>query len=439
MAHRRMLVGGIAVLLAGSAITAFGIAPLAPDASDLPKRVLIEQVRPQGVQQQLESLAAHALALSRSELTRHSDTVDSLLKRLGVADPSAAAFLLADPTARELLQGKAGKRVQALARADGSLVELVARYPAERLEQIGTHFTRLSVNRTGGTWQSMLETAPLDGQLRLGSGTIRSTLFAATDEARIPDAVANQLAEIFSTDVDFRRELRRGDRFSVVYEALTADGEPISWGQPTGRVQAAEFVNDGQSHQAFWFAGANGSGAYFGPDGQSKRRAFLTSPLEFSRVTSGFAMRMHPILHTPRAHNGVDFAAPGGTPVRAVGDATVVFAGWQSGYGKVVELRHANDRSTLYAHLSRIDVGAGARVAQGQRLGAVGATGWATGPHLHFEVKVGGEQRNPLQVAQSSQAVTVEPAGRDGFAARVRGARAQLDVAQSLSADALFD
>ena len=203
--------------------------------------------------------------------------------------------------------------------------------------------------------------APLAASTRLGSGTIHSSLFAATDEARIPDAVATQMAEMFSTDIDFHRELRSGDTFTVVYEALTADGEPITWAPAAGRVLAAEFVNDGKTAiRRCGSEDAKRQGRLLRPRRAAARRAlFLASPLEFSRVTSGFAMRLHPILQTWRRHLGVDFGAPTGTPVRAVGDGVVEFAGWQNGYGNVVEIKHGNERETAYAHLSRIDVQAG--------------------------------------------------------------------------------
>jgi murein DD-endopeptidase MepM/ murein hydrolase activator NlpD len=322
--------------------------------------------------------------------------------------------------------------VQARAAASGALSELVVRYAAPDDAQRRPRFTRLSVSREPGGWVSRTEMALLQGQTRLASGTIRSSLFAATDEAGVPDAVAVQIAEIFSTDIDFHRELRKGDTFSVVYEALAADGEPVTWASPTGRVLSAEFVNDGKLHQAVWFANATGKGAYFGFDGQSKRRAFLASPMEFSRVTSGFAMRFHPLLQTWRRHLGVDYGAPSGTPVRAVGDGTVEFAGWQNGYGNVVQLKHGNNRSTLYAHLSRIDVRKGQSVDQGQRLGGVGATGWATGPHLHFEFRINGEHQDPLRVAKASETMTIGGAERPQFAALARSVKAQLELAGSL-------
>ncbi len=154
--------------------------------------------------------------------------------------------------------------------------------------------------------------------------------------------------------------------------------------------------------------------------------------MEFSRVSSGFAMRFHPILQTWRRHLGVDYAAPTGTPVRSVGDGVIEFAGRQNGYGNVVKIRHANERSTLYAHLSRIDVRLGQRVEQGQRVGAVGATGWATGPHLHFEVQVRGQNQDPLKVAKASEAVTIDPAAKPALAALARSAKLQLDAARTM-------
>ena len=432
--HPRSLSAAVMLGLAGFGVTAFGIAPMAPDAADIPKRLVTESVIPDGIQSQLDALAEHELELYRTDLTRASDTVDSLLTRLNVSDTGAALFLRNDPTARKLLEGRSGKMVRVQTDANGALTELVARYAPANAEQLGTQFTRLTVKRIAGKLLAMIETAPLAAQVRMGSGTIRSSLFAATDEARIPDGVATQIAEVFATDLDFHRQLQKGDTFSVLYEALTADGEPITWsGSAVGKVLAADFVNNGKTYSAVWFKDASGKGSYFGFDGQSKKRAFLASPMEFSRVTSGFAMRMHPILNSWKQHKGVDYGAPSGTAIRAVGDGTVDFAGWQNGYGNVVEIRHSAQRSTLYAHMSRIDVKRGAHVEQGQRVGAVGATGWATGPHLHFEVKVGGVQQNPLIIAKGSESIPLAPAQRTEFAQLAASLKGQLEVADTIA------
>jgi len=432
--YPRSIASAVIVALAGFGATAVAIAPLAPDAADLPSRIVTENVTPEDIASQVEALAAYELELYRNDLTRSSDTADSLLRRLNVDDSQAAAFIRGDTVGRRLLTGRVGKMVQVRTDATGALTELIARYPAENPRQFNTHFTRLRIARTDDRFEASIETAPLAAQVRMGSGAIRSSLFQATDEVRIPDPVAIQMAEIFATDVDFHRELRKGDTFRVIYEALTADGEPITWNQSSGRVLAAEFVNAGTTHSAVWFKEPlSGKSGYFDLNGQSKRRSFLASPMEFSRVTSGFAMRFHPILKTWRRHNGVDYGAPTGTAVRTVGDGIVEFAGWQNGYGKVVSIKHSNDRSTLYAHLSRIEVKRGQHVEQGSRIGAVGATGWATGPHLHFEVKIRGKQQNPLTIAKASEAVTIPAGAMLQFAQLTKSVKAQLEAAATLT------
>ncbi|PTT87102.1 peptidase M23, partial [Pelomonas sp. HMWF004] len=374
-----------------------------------------------------------AIGLTRAESVRASDTPDSLLKRAGAFDPAAAAFLRADPLARRIFQGRAGKMVHLTADAAGQVQKIVVRFPAEKAEQQGSHFTRLSIERDGSAFRARTETAPLQAQVALGSGTIRTSLFAATDDANIPDAIASQMADMFSGDIDFHRELRKGDRFSIVYETLTADGEPITWDGGVGRLLAGEFTNNGRNYSAVWFKdSASGKSSFYGFDGQSKRRAFLASPMEFSRITSGFAMRFHPIMQTWRQHNGVDYGAPTGTAVRSVGDGVVEMAGWQNGFGNVVHIRHAGDRTTVYAHLSKIDVKKGQRIEQGQRVGAVGATGWATGPHLHFEFRVGGRHVDPRAIARASEAVTLPNYAKAQFQQTVASVKTQLAVAQTM-------
>jgi murein DD-endopeptidase MepM/ murein hydrolase activator NlpD len=433
-AHRRGLTTGFLVGLAGFGVAAFGIAPMVPDTAELPHRLITEAVATEPLDAQLEALATHALQLSRSELTRGSDTADSLLRRMGVADPAMAAWIRSDATARRLLEGRPGKLVSATLNDQGRLMSLVARYPADEANEAGgaKRFNRLTLARAAdGTWHSTLEVAALEATVRLASGSIRSSLFAATDEAGIPDAVAVQLAEMFATEIDFHRELRKGDSFSLVYEALTADGEPVAWNQGSGRVLAAEFINNGKAHQALWFG--EGKGGYFDFNGQSKVRSFLASPMEFSRVTSGFAMRFHPIQQKWKAHLGVDYGAPTGTPVRSVGDGVVSFAGRQNGYGNVVQIQHSGDRKTVYAHLSRIDVRQGQHVDQAQRVGAVGATGWATGPHLHFEFQVQGRHQDPLVIAKASETLALDAAQRPRFAQVAERLKQELSVAEAVS------
>lgn len=436
--HSKTVTLAAAGLLGGLGAVAFAVAPLAPDAALLPVQTISENVTTVEVGPQLEALADHGLELSFSDVTRPGASMDATLRRLGIADAGTLVALRREPALRRALEGRAGRLVHSRVSARGELLELVVRMPAESSGSAPTHFTRLTVKPEGGRFAVRSALVALETQTRLASGTIRSSLFAATDEARIPDPVATQMAEIFSAEIDFHRELRKGDTFSIVYESMTADGEPVPWNQGAGRVLAAEFINGGKTHQAIWFE-AGGKGSYFDPSGRSRKRAFLASPMEFSRVTSGFAMRMHPILQRMRAHLGVDYAAPTGTPVRVVGEGVVDFAGWQNGYGNVVHVRHGADRVTVYAHLSRIDVRKGQRVDQGQHIGAVGATGWATGPHLHFEFRVGGVHQDPLKIARAAETVTLDAASRPQFTELAQAVRGKLDIASTLGATPSFE
>lgn len=327
--------------------------------------------------------AAAADRYVREEAVRSGDTLGSLLARLDV-DPVDTAVLGRDHAqSRPFRALRPGMSVEAETDADGRLLSL--RFLAGRDLVLG-------FDRSPAGFRPVEEPARLERHVVVRSGRIESTLFAAADDADVPDPVATQLAEVFSGEVDFHRDLRRGDRFTVVFEQILHEGRPVR----SGRLLAASFQSGRRDLRALWFEDGDGRGSYFAPDGRTLRKSFLRSPLEFSRITSGFSMRLHPIFNTWRQHNGVDYAAPSGTKVRAVGDGTVDFAGWQNGYGNVVVIRHASGVTTHYAHLSAIHVRKGERIAQADSVGLVGATGWATGPHLHFEFRVNNEHRNPL-------------------------------------------
>ena len=433
--HPKRITASLAVLLLGTAVTAFGVAPLAPDAALLPVRQIVEDVQPLAAlstQAQVEALGDFRFNLFRTESTRSSDTADTLLKRLNLDDPAAAAFVRSDANARLILAGRPGKNVTVEASDSQQLRKLSMRWASDD----DTQFKRLVVERTAGGFTSRIETAPYTSSARLASGSIQTSLFAATDDARIPDGVAVQMAEIFSSEIDFRRALRKGDRFNVVYETLEADGEALR----TGRVLSAEFVNAGKAFQAMWFqppgrdaSGAPQKGGYYTLDGQSLRRAYLSSPVEFSRISSGFSMRFHPILQMWKAHLGTDFAATTGTPARTVGDGVVEFAGVQNGYGNVVFIKHRNGHETVYAHLSKLMVQRGQSVSQGQTIGLVGATGWATGPHLHFEFRVNGVQQDPMTIAKQSETIPVSTAALPAFRQLAAGVKIQLQAAATIS------
>jgi murein DD-endopeptidase MepM/ murein hydrolase activator NlpD len=404
--HPRRVAGTVGTVLLGAASFAFGVASVEKSAPDITQRQVLETVAVVDIAEQRAALEAHSFRLFRSETIRNTDTAETLLSRLNISDPAAAAFLRGDAKVRQHLLGKAGRTLQAEAGDDQSLQSLTSRWAND-----DQTFSRLVVTRDAIGLRSRVDTAPLVPSTRIASGVVRSTLFAATDDANVPDAVAKQMLELFSADIDFHRALRKGDRFSMVYETLNGDGEPLK----SGRLLSAEFVNAGRLSQAMWFQEPGSKGQYFGFDGQSLKRAFLASPLEFSRVTSGFGMRNHPIARDWRQHKGVDYSAPTGTPVRTVGDGVVEFAGVQSGYGNVIEIKHRDGKSTLFAHLSRIDVKKGQRVEQGDLIGAVGSTGWSTGPHLHFEFRVNGEHQDPMTLARQAESAVVSGAAKRVF------------------------
>ena len=425
--HPRHVTALVAALLLGGGGAAFAVASLGPDPTTMRVQQVLEAVQPFALNEQADEIENRQLRLFRSDTMRASDTVDALLARLSVSDAAAAAYLRTEPTFRANV--RAGRSVTAETTPSNELARLTARWVPDS----DGSFKRLVVERgSAGAFTSRIESAPLSVSTRMGSAVVRSSLFAAADEGGVPDAVAVQLADIFSGEIDFHRSLRKGDRFEVVYEVLEADGEPLR----TGRILSAELVNRGTLHQAIWFQEPGHNGGYFAPDGNSLLGAFLASPMEFSRVTSGFSMRMHPILHQWKAHLGVDYGAPTGTPVRVIGDGVIEFAGVQNGFGNVVVVRHNRNQETVYAHLSRIMVAGGQPVRQGQHIGAVGSTGWATGPHLHFEFRVNGMHQDPQQVAHQAHAATISAEARPAFERVARSMQTQLNAASSMVASA---
>lgn len=398
--HHRAALAAAAVVPLFGAVAAFA---LADDTPVPPTRRVQEDLRAPDMRAQLEALADRADVFVSEQRIRRGDTIGTLLPRLGVSDAEAERFLASAPDARAIRQLRPGRLMQARTDDDGALVSL--RYLSgdnDGRESGAVRQSRsLVVERRGEALVAHDENVAIERRIELRSGEIRSSLFAATDAAGLPDAVSTQITEIFSGDIDFYRDLRRGDRFRVVYENFYAGGEFVR----SGRILAVEFVNGGKSHAALWYAGTiDGdntlAGHYYGFDGRSLRRAFLRSPLEFTRISSGFGGRMHPIMNTWRQHTGVDYAAPQGTPVRTTADGVVAFAGQKNGYGNVVVIQHQGVYSTLYGHLSRISpLRKGQRIEQGQLVGYVGMTGWATGPHLHYEFRVADRATNPLTAA----------------------------------------
>ncbi|MEY4960228.1 MAG: hypothetical protein RL610_407 [Pseudomonadota bacterium] len=365
-------------------VAAFGIAP-----DTLSKDVPVQQVILNLVLPETSSSAIADTTFWRQERIQRGDTVAALLSRFEVNNLDAANFLHEARNIKAMHQLVPGRIVHAQTTARGELRML--RYFPGGSEQF-------LMEKTDGAFKLIEKPIELEKHVQMKSGVIDSSLFAATDSAGVPDNVTTQIVDIFSSDIDFHRDLRKGDRFTVVYESLHNNGELAR----AGRILAVEFVNQGTPYKAVYFQADDGNSGYYAPDGKNLRKAFLRSPLEFSRVSSGFSSaRFHPVLQTWRAHKGVDYAAPTGTIVKATANGTVAFAGWQSGYGNIVILQHQGQYTTAYGHLSAFSKGLrkGQRVSQSDVIGYVGATGMATGPHLHYEFRVSGVQRDPLRVA----------------------------------------
>jgi murein DD-endopeptidase MepM/ murein hydrolase activator NlpD len=410
---RRLAFGLLLVAVPPVAVvTAFGVAP-----GTAPEKAELTVVRNPVALPDFAPSAAEPQRYISQERVLRGDTVAALFDRLGVSDPKAIEFLKADATGRMIFrQLVPGRMLQAETDADGALLAL--RYFVSPVNL-------LDVRREGGGWRALQRSISETPRLVYKTATIRSSLFAATDAAGIPDAVAMQIARVFGTDIDFHSDLRKGDRFSVVYEMVYEAGELVA----PGRIIAAEFVNDGRTYHAVLFKDDEGNEGYYSVDGSARAKAFLRSPVEFSRVSSGFGRRFHPLFHNWRAHTGVDFAAPQGTRVLSVADGTVISAGVRGGYGNAIEIRHGGGITTLYGHLSRFAAGihSGTRVRQGDPIGYVGMTGWATGPHLHYEFRIAGIYQDPLRVALP-KAEPVPARLRDQFQAISAKARSTLDL-----------
>ncbi|MEW5770750.1 MAG: M23 family metallopeptidase [Pseudomonadota bacterium] len=398
---RKRVLLALATLPFLGVVAAFGVPSDAP--LDLPPQSTVVETMalPQG-----QPLDSGSFDFWREERIQRGDTLSSLLDRLGVNDEDRQRFLQDAHGNAGLGKLISGRTVLARVTSGGRL--MLFRY-------LNAEENLISAQRVAETFRIQEQAVALEAHQVLRSGDIVSSLYGATDAADVPDRIASEMAEVFSGDIDFHKDLRQGDHFSLVYEAFYYQGQMVK----TGRLLAAEFTNQGKRFQAVYFKDPQGREGYFTPEGQNLKRAFLKSPMPFNRISSGFTVaRLHPVLKIWRAHKGIDYAAPTGAPVRAVSDAVVDFAGRQGGYGNLIVLRHKSPYSTAYGHLSRFEKGIrrGARVSQGQIIGYVGATGLASGPHLHYEFRVNNVQQNPLALKLPSS-YPLEARYRGQFAA----------------------
>jgi murein DD-endopeptidase MepM/ murein hydrolase activator NlpD len=402
-------------LLAGGAVAAFALVPT-DDPASVPIMAVVRDLPVPRVEAREPSIYWH------DERVERGDTIGSLLARAGVDDNAAFNFLRTDPSARPLYQLRPGRALRLATDDNGDLVELRFLKPSGDM---------LTITRSADVFAAQSAPPAVETRVEMRTAEIQSSLFGAADAVNLPDAVTIELADVFGGDIDFHHDLRRGDTFSVVYEMRFIEGQPAG----AGRILAAEFVNRGVDLRAYQWTATDGSSGYYSADGHSLRKAFLRAPLAFSRITSGFTTaRFHPFLKKWVAHKGTDFGAPIGTPVHVTADGVVAVAGKENGYGNVIIVRHGKTYSTVYAHLSRFadNLHAGTHVRQGEVIGFVGMTGWATGPHLHYEFRVNDQQRDPVTVALPT-AEPVPDAQRKQFASDIAGRIAQLALARSAS------
>ncbi len=343
------------------------------------------------------------------------DTLGGIFQRRGLR-PADAVRIASIAGAGVLSSLQPGRELQLGIDAEGAFMAL--RYEVGPVEY-------LAVQREGNSYKVSQAHRDVDIRRARASGFVKSSLYQAGADAGVPEKITMALEDIFGWDVDFARKLRQGDRFTVIYEEHLWEGEKLA----DGALLAAEFVNDGETFRAIRFTDDQGRASYYTPDGRSLRRAFLRAPVKHSRISSLFSKRrLHPILKKWRAHKGVDYAAPAGTPVHATADGRIVSASSRGGYGKTVIIQHGRAYTTLYAHLSRFaaPIRRGAPIRQGDVIGYVGSTGLASGPHLHYEFRINGIHRNPLTVEQPP-AEPIPETDREQFEQIAAVLTAQLD------------
>jgi murein DD-endopeptidase MepM/ murein hydrolase activator NlpD len=398
---KRAAQAGCCLLLAWGALDAARETP--QSVRDLPQRLLPPAADHAGL---LAMSAAPQLAPSLASIeviVRRNDTLDRIFRRLEL-DLGDLAALRAQDALRPALDRLMPGETLRFQHRDGSL------YAMQRDVSLTE---RLEVSRSDDGLRASIVPRPIERRPTLAHGVIHASLFEDGDAAGLTDPTILELARIFGWDIDFVLDLHDGDEFIVDYERIFQDGRYVQ----DGDILAARFVNQGRIYEAVRYVAPDGKARYYTPDGRSMEKAFLRAPLEFRRVSSGFSLgRYHPILNRIRAHKGIDYAAPTGTPVRAAGDGIVRFRGTKGGYGNVIELQHGGNITTVYGHLSRFAATArtGRAVRQGQIIGYVGMTGLATGPHLHYEYRVNGQFRNPATV-RLPEARPIDPALRGDF------------------------
>ena len=347
----------------------------------------VPQLAPQQADPAIAALAALDNENWRIVAVKPGQSLSDVFQEQGFAASDLQRALDSQDDASALRRLRPGNEFAFDVSSDGSL--LAMRFDRGDAARVVLRFDSDSVREE-------VEDRAVERRVEVAHGVVNSSLFEAGDQAGMSDAMTLKLANAFGYDIDFAQDLRQGDSFSVIYDTVYRDGEQLRGGD----ILAATFINQGKRYTAIRYTNTSGETLYYTEDGRPLRKSFLRTPVEFTRISSVFSSgRMHPVLGRMRAHRGVDYAAPSGTPIRAAGAGKIAFRGWQNGYGNVVIIQHEGKYTTLYGHMSRFaNIKVGQHVAQGQTVGFVGMTGLATGPHLHYEFRLGGVHRDPLKV-----------------------------------------
>ncbi|KEQ19085.1 OapA family protein [Endozoicomonas numazuensis] len=340
--------------------------------------------------EEAERLAAEEAAMGtwKSITIKSGDNLSTLFDDMGLSAKVVYQVSKTPKLGKNLTDIRPGQTLEYRVNKEGELTQL--RYIQNKLESI-----LYEKQEDGYTGQQI--TLEPEVRTAFAQASIKNSLFLASQKAGLSEKMTMELAGIFGWDIDFALDIRSGDSFNLIYEEKYLDNEKLG----DGNILAATFVNQGDTYTAIRYTDSQGETSYYSPDGKSMKKAFLRTPVNFTRISSRFnPNRLHPVFKTKRPHRGTDYAAPTGTPIKAAGDGKIKFIGWQNGYGNVVYIQHPNNIVTVYAHQSRVNkkFRKGNRVRQGQTIGYVGQTGWATGPHLHYEFRVNGVHRNPVTV-----------------------------------------
>jgi murein DD-endopeptidase MepM/ murein hydrolase activator NlpD len=350
---------------------------------------------------------------------KSGENLSSIFSKMDLSREDLDKILHANATGKMFADVEPGRDLVATVSPSGEL---------EQLTYTKNPFETLVATRHDDEFDVKILSKKIDYQIASAKGAIKSSLFEDAQQAGLPGKLILKISDIFAWDIDFAQNLKEGDQFTVVYEKLFVDGKEFD----SGDILSVEFINQNKTYTAVRFEDNQGNTGYYSPEGHGLRKAFLQTPMDFAVISSNFDLhRMHPILNTIRAHKGVDYSAPIGTPVKTTADGKVVFRGKKNGYGNVVEIEHSEKYSTLYAHLSKFKSGQnlGSAIKQGDVIGYVGNTGLATGPHLHYEFRIDGQHVNPV-TAKFPRSMPMDDALLAKFKAQTQPLMAQLKIAK---------